>query len=102
LAEFGLDIAPGTMLDALSASIQHWLAIWEAGESFTSIREAWLARAGSIGEGCSVNTGTDQIAGTFLGLDANGALLLRDEQGRQRTISFGDVTLAWPPAGGQS
>jgi len=58
------------------------------------VRAAWLERAGPIGEHCTVNAGGAPIDGTFAGLDAQGALLLRDGRGRQRTVTFGDVTLA--------
>ena len=63
------------------------------------MRTAWLERAGPVGEGCSVNTGTERIEGTFLGLDAGGALLMQDREGRQRSIAFGDVMLAAADAG---
>jgi hypothetical protein len=34
------------------------------------------------------------LDGTFAGLDADGALVLRDREGRERTVTFGDVILA--------
>ena len=42
----------------------------------------------------TVDTGRERIAGTFLDLDDGGALLMRDAQGLQRKLTFGDVTLA--------
>ena len=44
----------------------------------------------------TVDTGAERIAGTFLDLDADGALLLRDAHGLQRKVTYGDVTLAAP------
>ena len=64
-----------------------------AEQALRTCAQAWLERAGPVGEACTANTGAERIAGTFLGLDAGGALLLRDREGRQRTVTFGDVTL---------
>ena len=47
-----------------------------------------------VGENLTVDTGRERIAGTFLGLDDGGALLMRDAQGQPRKLTFGDVTLA--------
>jgi biotin-(acetyl-CoA carboxylase) ligase len=41
----------------------------------------------------TVNTGRERIDGTFLDLDDSGALVMRDAQGGQRKLTFGDVTL---------
>ena len=49
----------------------------------------------------TVDTGAERIAGTFLDLDADGALLLRDAHGLQRKVTYGDVTLAEPVQGGR-
>jgi hypothetical protein len=57
------------------------------------VREAWLERAGPAGESCTVNTGMELVAGIFLGLDPGGAMVLRDREGRHRTVAFGDVAL---------
>jgi hypothetical protein len=41
----------------------------------------------------SINTGSERIAGAFLGLDSEGALLL-DAEGDARQFTFGDVSLS--------
>lgn len=99
LAEHGIRIAPDGMLGCLDEAMQHWLAVWGCGSGFEHVRSGWLDRAGPVGESCSVNTGTEQLEGTFRGLDANGALLMKDKEGRQRIIAFGDVMLAAVDAG---
>jgi BirA family transcriptional regulator, biotin operon repressor / biotin---[acetyl-CoA-carboxylase] ligase len=96
LASHGLAVSPETMLANLATSLERWLAIWDCGRGFAEAREAWLANAGAIGEGMTVDTGRERIAGTFLGLDPAGALLLRDGSGRERKLAFGDVTLEGP------
>ena len=96
LAEHGPQVSPETMLGHLAEAMQHWLAEWNCGAEFVRVRRAWLERAGPAGESCSVDTGSERIAGTFVDLDPHGALVLRDGHGRQRTVTFGDVALAAP------
>ncbi len=61
---------------------------------FARVRAAWLERGGKAGESLAVDTGREKIAGTFLDLDADGALLMQDGHGARRRVTFGDVTLA--------
>jgi BirA family transcriptional regulator, biotin operon repressor / biotin---[acetyl-CoA-carboxylase] ligase len=94
LAAHGVSLAPETMLGFLADSIARWLAAWDGGTGFPRVRAAWLGYAGAVGESLTVDTGRERIAGTFLGLDDSGALLMRDAQGQPRKLTFGDVTLA--------
>jgi BirA family biotin operon repressor/biotin-[acetyl-CoA-carboxylase] ligase len=86
--------APDDVVRALVPAVQHWLAIWQEGAEFGAIRSAWLERAGPPGEAIAVNTGTGPTAGTFLGLDETGALLLRNRGGCKLRFTFGDVSLS--------
>ena len=99
LAEHGVGIAPDAMLAVLDGAMQRWLSIWDEGVGFERVRQAWLERAGPAGEACTANMGTEQIAGTFIGLDPGGALLMRDRQGQRRTVTFGDVAIAAATSG---
>ena len=74
--------------------MQRWLEIWECGAGFPRVRAAWLEHGSAVGESLTVDTGRERIAGTFLDLDVDGALLMRDAQGARRRLTFGDVTLA--------
>jgi BirA family biotin operon repressor/biotin-[acetyl-CoA-carboxylase] ligase len=94
LAARGAEVSPDAMLGHLDAAMQRWLDVWQCGAGFARIRAAWLERAGPPGESCAVHDGNERVDGTFAGLDAGGALLLRDREGRQRTVTFGDVILA--------
>jgi BirA family biotin operon repressor/biotin-[acetyl-CoA-carboxylase] ligase len=96
LAAHGLDVGPDAMLQALAPAMQGWIDVWQGGAGFARVRAAWLERAGPVGEAATVDTGTERIAGTFLDLDGDGALLLRDALGLQRKVTYGDVTLAEP------
>ncbi len=86
--------SPQELLAHLAVTMRHWLAVWDEGAGFAAVRRAWLDRGGDPGEALTVNTGTETVAGRFGGLDADGALLLCDADGRERRFSFGDVTLA--------
>jgi BirA family biotin operon repressor/biotin-[acetyl-CoA-carboxylase] ligase len=96
LGAHGLAVTPEAMLRALAEAMQHWLGIWDCGAGFASVRAAWLKRGAVLGESLTVDTGRERVAGTFLDLDAGGALVLRDAHGLQRKLTFGDVTLAHP------
>jgi BirA family biotin operon repressor/biotin-[acetyl-CoA-carboxylase] ligase len=65
------------------------LGVWEAG-GFPPIRSAWLARSHPIGERLRVTAGGRRAEGVFVGLDADGALLLDTDAGRERVVA-GDV-----------
>jgi BirA family biotin operon repressor/biotin-[acetyl-CoA-carboxylase] ligase len=99
LAAHGADVKPDAMLRALAPAMQDWLDVWHGGVGFARVRAAWLERAGPVGEGVRVDTGSERIEGTFLDLDGDGALMLRDAHGLQRKLTFGDVTLTAPANG---
>jgi BirA family biotin operon repressor/biotin-[acetyl-CoA-carboxylase] ligase len=98
LAAHGLHLTPEAMLAHLDAATADWLAAWDGGAGFDRVRAAWLGAAGGAGERLTVNTGTEEIAGSFVDLDPGGGLVLRDDRGALRTLTFGDVTLQPPPA----
>ena len=101
LAAHGVDVEPDAMLQALAPAMQGWIDVWQGGAGFARIRSAWLERAGPVGEAATVDTGAERIAGTFLDIDGDGALLLRDAHGLQRKVTYGDVTLAEPAREGR-
>ncbi len=50
--------SPQTVLEALRASMEAWIGVWQEGRGFSLVREAWLRAAHPIGERMSINTGT--------------------------------------------
>lgn len=90
LAEEGASgIAPAGMLAAFICHFAGWLARWrEAG--FAPIREAWLSRAGGLGQNIQVRLERDTLDGRFLDLDDDGALLL-GVPGGSRRVAAGEV-----------
>lgn len=93
LVERGCCTTPADMLAALASAMDGWLRRWDGGAGFGLVREAWLQRAGPLGERITVNTGLEPVEGSFLGIDAEGALVLRDPSGAQRRFTYGDVAL---------
>jgi BirA family biotin operon repressor/biotin-[acetyl-CoA-carboxylase] ligase len=94
LADAGVPVTPTAMLDDLHSAFRETLALWDCGRGFRAIRERWLARAGRIGEAITVNAGGGPVAGTFGGVDPDGALLLREPDGALRRFTYGDVSLS--------
>lgn len=94
LTVHGVSRRPLDMLAFLAEAMHEWLGCWRYGEGFGEVRAAWLDRAGPVGEAISVHIGGAIIAGTFAGLDADGALMLKEAFGGLRRVTYGDVSVA--------
>ncbi len=72
----------GSTLDAdavLNCLPRTWLTGSTSGaatDGFAAIRSAWVARAMPIGRALEIKTNDGPVAGTFAGLDHDGALLI--------------------------
>ena len=76
----------------LAGSFARLLGLWRTSEP-GAIARAWLTRAHPIGAPLTVHTSAeDQLSGRFDGLDADGALRLRTEEGVE-IVRAGDVSL---------
>jgi BirA family biotin operon repressor/biotin-[acetyl-CoA-carboxylase] ligase len=93
LHELGIRVTPAQALAALAWTTAEWLARWNEGLGFELIRQAWQERAQTVGETVSVHIGGKRLIGTFLGLDAAGALRLATSEGGERSITAGEVSL---------
>jgi BirA family biotin operon repressor/biotin-[acetyl-CoA-carboxylase] ligase len=94
LAAHGLSLSPREALCFLAQAMNVCLDMWNGGEGFARVREAWLARAGGVGEPLTVHTAGGLVHGRFAGLDEDGALIVTTADGRQLSFAFGDVSLA--------
>lgn len=92
LGHFGQPPEPRAMLDVLSERVFYWLDRWNAGSNFAAIREAWIERAGPLGEQITINTTQGPVSGTYRGLAETGALLA-EVGGTVREVNYGDVAL---------
>lgn len=92
--------APGVTveaaLEALSEAMLKRLSDWRGPGGFAQLREEWLARAAFLGETITIRPPEGAVSGVFVGLDANGRLLLRTAAG---TRSFDAGDLFFTPAG---
>lgn len=86
----GAPPTPREALEVLAAAMERWRAVWET-EGFGPIAEAWTARAFGLGEACSAHLVGETVRGIAEGLDIDGALRLRLDDGTIRRITAGDV-----------
>lgn len=90
-AQTGDAPAPKEALRVLAAAFDKWLKLWQEAQSFAPLRDAWLARAGGLEGIIRARLPEETVTGTFAGLDNDGALRLRLDDGSERAISAGDV-----------
>ncbi len=88
--ELGHEVSRLELLRAILVSIEGRYARLRAGES---PHTEWSERLATLGQRVVVTTPTEQWRGVAAGVDTDGALLLRDEEGVLRRILAGDVTL---------
>ncbi len=97
-ASLGGAVSPQAFAPLLAASMARMLAAWRTADPAALVR-AWEARAHPVGTSIAVHSGPgERIAGRFDGLDRDGALRLRLDDGRVEVIRAGDVSLANPPS----
>ena len=81
--------APEEALTVLAARFAHWYDRWMK-DGFEVLRAAWLARAPEVGALIRARLPHETRHGLFEGIDASGALLLREPSG-VRAIAAGEV-----------
>jgi BirA family biotin operon repressor/biotin-[acetyl-CoA-carboxylase] ligase len=82
---------PEAALTLLAARFAGWFSRWKR-DGFAPLRAAWLARAEGLGAPIRARLPHAEHCGAFEGIDADGALLLREAVGL-RTIMAGEVFL---------
>lgn len=86
-------VTPQAFAPLLAASMTRMLAIWRSAGPDAFAR-AWLARAHPLGTPLTVHDRADHaVTGQFDGIDPDGALRLRCDDGSVTTVRAGDVTL---------
>lgn len=80
------------LFSALQERVAEALNVFDEGRGFSAIRRQWLASALPLGQRLSVKLTREIVDGAFIGVDADGALLLETGEGL-RTILAGDVFL---------
>jgi BirA family biotin operon repressor/biotin-[acetyl-CoA-carboxylase] ligase len=89
LSDSHIDTGPAHALTFLGRALAAWLDTWRT-DGFGAVREAWRAYGPHSGAPLSVRLPEGPVAGTFAGLDDDGALLLETSSGRRKLI-VGDV-----------
>jgi BirA family biotin operon repressor/biotin-[acetyl-CoA-carboxylase] ligase len=74
----------------LARSFERWRDEWDK-RGFAPIAEGWTLRAQGLGERCLARLPNREIWGVAEGLDADGALKLRRDDGAIERITAGDV-----------
>jgi BirA family transcriptional regulator, biotin operon repressor / biotin---[acetyl-CoA-carboxylase] ligase len=82
--------APLAALDVLATRFEAWRHAW-ATQGFAPIAEAWTQRALGLGERCEARLPNRTLHGVAEGLDPDGALWLRLDDGSLERITAGDV-----------
>jgi BirA family biotin operon repressor/biotin-[acetyl-CoA-carboxylase] ligase len=82
----GREVDRDTLLGALLERLDHWRGRLET-EGFEPVRARWRELADTLGRPVSV----DGVQGTAVDLDADGALVVADADGRHKRVVAGDV-----------
>jgi BirA family biotin operon repressor/biotin-[acetyl-CoA-carboxylase] ligase len=92
-ASLGGKIAPQAFAPLLAGSFARLLELWRQSEP-AMLAQAWLARAHPVGSTLTVHsTVHEKVSGRFDGLEPDGALRLRGDDGMIDIIRAGDVEL---------
>jgi len=81
---------PSEAIHLLASAMDSWKALWEF-SGFGPIAKAWTRRAHGLGQACEARLTTETVRGVAEGLDDDGALRLRLDDGSIRRITAGDV-----------
>lgn len=93
LRSLGFQVGAERLFECLAATLADKLAVWAQAGGFETIRRDWLKRAAHLGQRITIRTAQEELSGIFADLDARGHLVLKLDDGRQRTLYAGDVFL---------
>jgi BirA family biotin operon repressor/biotin-[acetyl-CoA-carboxylase] ligase len=81
---------PRAALEVLATAFERWRSAWGR-EGFPPIAAGWSKRAAGLGERCEARLPNRTLSGVAEGLDPDGALRLRLDDGGLARITAGDV-----------
>jgi BirA family biotin operon repressor/biotin-[acetyl-CoA-carboxylase] ligase len=87
----GIEVDAETLLARLIQAWPDLYEIWTVPGGFARIRDRWLTMAQGLGARASVTVGGRVVSGTFETIDADGRLILMDDEGVRHAIAAGDV-----------
>ena len=92
-ASLSARITPQAFAPLIAASFERLLKLWRESEPLL-LAQAWLARAHPIGTQLTVHASSDEVVtGRFDGIEADGALRLKLDDGSLEIVRAGDVEL---------
>lgn len=87
------DITAQAFAPVLAGKFSQLLAVWRATDP-AQLAQAWLARAHPVGTGLEVHKGPgERVGGKFDGIEPDGAMRLRRDDGSIDVIRAGDIYL---------
>lgn len=87
------EVLPHAFAPVLAGKFAQLLAIWRSTEP-AQFAQAWMARAHPVGTPLEVHSGPgERVSGTFEGIEPDGAMQLRRDDGMVDLIRAGDVYL---------
>jgi BirA family biotin operon repressor/biotin-[acetyl-CoA-carboxylase] ligase len=81
---------PLDALEVLASGFERWRKLW-ATQGFAPVAAGWTARAHGLGQPCEARLPNRTLSGVAEGLDPDGALRLRLQDGALERITAGDV-----------
>jgi BirA family biotin operon repressor/biotin-[acetyl-CoA-carboxylase] ligase len=91
LATLGVKVSLEALLERLAASLDRWVSLWRR-DGFSVVRERWMSLALARGERVELRLDGRVLAGRFLQIDAEGALVLATDDGSPpQRIRAGEV-----------
>lgn len=92
-SSLGGRVTPEAFAPLLAGSLARLVQLWRNSEP-SSLAQAWLTRAHPVGTSLSVHSSADEtISGRFDGIEADGALRLRLDDGHLEVVRAGDISL---------
>jgi len=92
LTNYATELKISNLYIYLINSFNNWFCKWDYGNNFNHILESWLSKTCGIGENIQVKTSNEVILGTFLGLNNDGSLLIK-ENNKKRIINSGEIII---------
>ena len=83
------DLTPVDVLEPFSRHFLTWINRWQD-DGFEPIRRRWLHHAPALGKTINIDLRGETVAGTFVGIDDDGALVL-DSEGASRRVDLRDA-----------
>ena len=83
------NLIPVDVLEPFSRHFLTWVNRWQD-DGFEPIRARWLHHAPAHGETIDIDVSGEKVAGTFVGIDDDGALIL-DSEGVSRRVDLRDA-----------